>query len=173
MRQTLALAALLALPPLAVQLAGPAPRLDADAVEYYSHLRSLYFDHDLEFTNEFAHFGILSRWDKTNLTPTGHRRTNFSIGPALLWLPFYAAGDAIAAAVGRREGGYSAIHIRAVCLGSLAYGVAGLLLLHGRLRALFPSPVAFWTTFLTLYATFLFWYLAYEPVMSHAGSFFL
>jgi hypothetical protein len=75
--------------------------------------------------------------------------------------------------VGRREDGYSAIHIRAVCLGSLAYGVAGLLLLHGRLRALFPSPVAFWTTFLTLYATFLFWYLAYEPVMSHAGSFFL
>jgi hypothetical protein len=32
--------------------------------------------------------------------------------------------------------------------------------------------VSFWTTLLTGYATFLFWYMAYEPVMSHAGSFF-
>ncbi|HEY3119711.1 MAG TPA: hypothetical protein VGL15_03745 [Vicinamibacteria bacterium] len=171
--RTLGLAAVLALPPLAVQLAAPVTRLDADAVEYYSHLRSLYFDHDLDFTNEFTHFGILSRWDKTNLTPTGHRRTNFSIGPALLWLPFYAAGDVVASALGRREDGYSPIHIRAVCLGSLVYGVAGLLLLQRRLRELFPAPAAFWATFLTLYATFLFWYVAYEPVMSHAGSFFL
>ena len=70
----------LALPPLVLQLAGPTPRLDADAVEYYSHLRSLYHDHDLEFTNEFAHFGILTRGDKVVPTVTGHRRSIFSDG---------------------------------------------------------------------------------------------
>jgi hypothetical protein len=32
---------------------------------------------------------------------------------------------------------------------------------------------AFWTVFLLLYATFLYWYVVHEPVMSHPGSFFL
>jgi len=161
------------LPALAIQLLGPVPRLDADSVEYYSHLRSLYFDHDVDFANEFAHFGILSRWDKAQPTVTGHRRTVFSVGPALLWLPFYAAGDAVARARGDVQDGYSPSHIRAVCLASLAYGLIGLLVLQRVLEMSFTPPVPFWTALLVAYATFLFWYLAYEPVMSHAASFFL
>jgi hypothetical protein len=168
-----ALLLILAAPPLVAQLARPVPRLDADAVEYYSHLRSLYFDHDLEFTNEFEHFGILHRWDKTQLTATGHRRTNFSVGPALLWLPFYAAGDLWARARGAVEDGYSPYHIRAVCLGSLVYGVLGLLLVYAVVRQVVDRGIAFWTVAALLYATFLYWYLVDEPVMSHAGSFFL
>jgi hypothetical protein len=162
-----------ALPPFTLQLAGPPPRLDADAVEYYSHLRSLYYDHDLEFSNEFAHFGILTRGDKLVPTDTGHRRSIFSVGPALLWMPFYAAGDLVARATGGAEDGYSATHIRAVCLASLVYGLAGLTLVHRIARELVGRSLAFWTTFLLLYATFLYWYVVFEPVMSHAGSFFL
>jgi len=167
------LALLLGGPALAVQLLSPVPRLDADAVEYYSHLRSLYFDRDVDFANEFAHFGILTRWDKSQPTVTGHRRTVFSVGPALLWMPFYAAGDLVARQRGDVQDGYSPSHIRAVCLGSLVYGVLGLLLVHRVLGDRFAPPVPFWTTLLLGYATFLFWYMAYEPVMSHAASFFL
>ena len=171
--RALALALLLGGPALAVQILSPPPRLDADAVEYYSHLRSLYFDRDVDFANEFAHFGILTRWDKSQPTVTGHRRTVFSVGPALLWMPFYAAGDLVARARGDVQDGYSPSHIRAVCLGSLVYGVLGLLLVHRVLGDRFAPPVPFWTTLLLGYATFLFWYMAYEPVMSHAPSFFL
>jgi hypothetical protein len=167
------LALVLGGPALALQLLAPVPRLDADAVEYYSHLRSLYFDHDVDFANEFEHFGILSRWDKAQPTATGHRRTVFSVGPALLWMPFYAAGDLVARARGDVQDGYSPAHIRAVCLGSLFYGVVGLLLVHRILAETFGPPVPFWTTLGVGYATFLFWYIAYEPVMSHAPSFFL
>jgi hypothetical protein len=167
------LALLLGGPALAVQLVSPVPRLDADAVEYYSHLRSLYFDGDVDFANEFAHFGILTRWDKSQPTVTGHRRTVFSVGPALLWMPFYAGGDLLARARQDVQDGYSPAHIRAVCLGSLVYGVLGLLLVHRVLEDRFAPPVPFWTTLLLGYATFLFWYMAYEPVMSHAPSFFL
>jgi hypothetical protein len=167
------LALLLGGPALALQLLAPPPRLDADAVEYYSHLRSLYFDRDVDFANEFAHFGILTRWDKSPPTVTGHRRTVFSVGPALLWMPFYAAGDLVARARGDVQDGYSPAHIRAACLGSLFYGVLGLLLVHRVLEERFAPPVPFFTTLLLGYATFLFWYMAYEPVMSHAPSFFL
>jgi len=173
MSRTGLLALVLGAPALAVQLLAPAPRLDADAVEYYSHLRSLYFDHDVDFANEFEHFGILSRWDKSQPTVTGHRRTVFSVGPALLWMPFFAAGDLVARLRHDVQDGYSPAHIRAVCLGSLVYGLAGLLLLNGLLERTFSPPVPFWTTLLLAYGTFLFWYLAYEPVMSHAASFFL
>lgn len=172
-REIVILGLLLLVPTLLAQLRLPVPRLDADAVEYYSHLRSLYFDRDLDFANEFEHFGILTRGDKLQPTQTGHRRTIFSVGPALLWLPFYAAGDSVARMQGRVEDGYSPAHIRAVTLGSLAYGVLGLLLLHTVLRELVSRAAAFWTTLLVLYATFLYWYLVHEPVMSHAGSFFL
>jgi len=172
MRRGLLLLALAA-PTLWLQLALPTPRLDADAVEYYSHVRSLYFDHDLDFANEFEHFGILGRGDKVQPTATGHRRTIFSVGPALLWLPFYATGDLVARALGDVQSGYSPAHIRAVMLGSLFYGLLGLLLVDRVLRTLVPPAVSFWTTVLLLYGTFLYWYLVFEPVMSHAGSFFL
>ena len=167
------LALLLGLPPLVAQLALGVPRLDADAVEYYGQLRSLYFDHDLDLADEFEHFGILSRYDKAQPTVTGHRRTIFSVGPALLWLPFYAAGDAVARLQGRVEEGYSPAHIRAVCLASLCYAWLGLLLLGPLLRELSGRACAAWTLLLLLYATFLWWYAVYEPVMSHAPSFFL
>jgi hypothetical protein len=165
------LALALLLPPLAVQLALPVPRLDADAVEYFSHVRSLYFDHDLDFANEFEHFGILSRYDKIRPTVTGHRRTIFSVGPALAWLPFYAAGDLVARASGRVEEGYSPSHIRAVCVASVGYGVLGLLLVYRLLRPRVGRGPAALTVGLLEYATFLYWYMVHDAAMSHALSF--
>ncbi len=173
MKGSLLLALALAAPALCVQLWLPVPRLTSDAVEYYSHLRSLYFDHDLDFANEFEHFGILTRGDKLVKTATGHRRTIFSVGPALLWMPFYAAGDLVARVQGEVEDGYSPSHIRAVCLGSLALTVAGLLLLRRVLAGVVASAAADAAILVLFYATFLWWYAALEPVMSHAGSFFL
>jgi len=100
-RELLLVGLLCLLPPLAAQLRLPPPRIDSDAVEYYSHLRSLYRDGDLDLANEFDHFGVLTRADKAQPTRTGMRRSIYAIGPSLLWMPFYAAGDvATKAAVG-------------------------------------------------------------------------
>jgi len=164
---------LLLLLPLALQLARPVPRIGADAIEYYSLLHSLYFDHDLQLDNEYAHFNILNRGDKVHLTATGYRRTIFSIGPALLWLPFFALGDLIARLRGAVEDGYSPTHIRAVMLASFAYGAIGLLLVAAVLRALFDRRLVLLTIGLLLYTTSLFYYVVHEPIVSHAPSFFV
>lgn len=168
-----ALLLLLTVPSLLLQWRAGVPRIDADAVEYYAHLRSLYFDGDVSFANEFTYFGIADRWDKTNPTPTGYRRTNFSVGPALFWMPFYAAGDLVARLQADVQNGYSPSHIRAVCLGSLFYAVLGLLLTFGWARTLFSAKAAFWAALVAFYGTFLAWYAIYEATVSHAISFFI
>ena len=53
-RDALRLALALALPCLSLLLLGREPELGPDAREYFSQLRSLYFDHDLQLENEFA-----------------------------------------------------------------------------------------------------------------------
>ena len=61
--------------------------LRADSVSSFAWLRSAYFDRDLDFANEWAHWGLL----EPPRTETGLRRNVHSVGPALLWSPFYAA----------------------------------------------------------------------------------
>jgi hypothetical protein len=164
---------LLLLVPLAAQLARPVPRIGADAIEYYSQVRSLALDGDLRLDEEYTHFNILTRGDKVQPTATGYRRTVFSVGTALLWLPFFYVGHFVAWLTGQALDGYSAAHVRSVMLGSLAFGLAGLLLVYRVLRRFFDVPVSLLTVALLLYATSLFYYVVYEPLMSHAASFFL
>ena len=51
-----------------------------DSVYYYSYLRSAFFDRDLNFENEWAHF-----YGAPENSPSYDNV--FSIGPAILWTP--------------------------------------------------------------------------------------
>ena len=91
----LALLFLLALPAVT-------PRLYAsDEVGYFANLRSLWFDHDVSFDNEYRYFydrGIAVAWTfhesyLVRETATGLRYSYWTVGPAILWSPFYAVAD--------------------------------------------------------------------------------
>ncbi len=85
------------------------PRIySSDEVQYYSYLRSLWFDGDVSFENEYRYFydrGVArtAGFEATFLTletPAG-RRVNFgTLGCAVLWAPFYAAADVWARVAG-------------------------------------------------------------------------
>ena len=70
----------------------------SDEVQYLSYLRSLWFDRDVSFENEYQHFydsGVVHYpgFHETFLerqTETGRRITFATMGSALLWSPFYA-----------------------------------------------------------------------------------
>lgn len=166
------------------------PRLYAsDEIEYFSYLRSLWFDHDVSFENEYRYFydRHIARnqgFHETFLerqTEAG-RRPNFgTIGCALLWAPFYGAGDLTARllhAAGREVAvdGYSRPYVTAVAYGSAVYGFLALLISIGVARRVLPSPghrqgamapaVAVWL------GTPLLFYMYVAPPMSHAGSAF-
>ena len=160
----------------------------SDEVEYFAYLRSLWFDHDVSFENEYQHFydaGIAQArgFHETFLerTTEAGRRINFAtLGCAILWAPFYALGDLVARALqaaGRpvAADGYSWPYIAAVAYGSAAYGALSLVLatrsarlLGGEHSALDrmsgPAAAAVWL------GTPLVFYMYIAPPMSHATS---
>jgi uncharacterized membrane protein YbaN (DUF454 family) len=121
------------------------PRIYAsDEIQYFSYLRSIWFDHDVSFDNEYRYFyehdiGRGENFHATFLeltTGTG-RRPNFgTIGAALLWAPFYAAGNAIARATGAIADGYSLPYVAAVAYASAFYGFAAVVLSAAAARLL-------------------------------------
>jgi hypothetical protein len=75
------------------------PSLSADGVEYYAYVRSIAQDGDIEFTNELkgedVPFKRVPDWLASNRSPTGYAQNLASVGPAIVWAPFYMVGSLI------------------------------------------------------------------------------
>jgi hypothetical protein len=162
----------------------------SDEAEYFSYLRSLWFDHDVSFENEYRYFhehGLsnASGFRETFLerrTVTGRRENWGTVGCALLWSPFYAAGDLVARALhaaGRPVpvDGFSRPYVAAVCYGSAFYGFLALVLSAAAARAALgetgrrPAEEALAAAVIWV-ATPLAFYMYVSPPFSHACSAF-
>ncbi len=156
----------------------------SDEVEYFSYLRSLWFDRDVSFENEYQYFydqriAQSADFHHTFLeleTATGRRINYGTIGCAILWSPFYAAADLttrLLRAAGRNiaADGYSRPYVSAVAYGSAFYGFAAILLSIAAARRVvgaeaFGSGLAVWL------GTPLLFYMYVAPPFSHACSAF-
>jgi hypothetical protein len=155
------------------------PRIySSDEIQYFAYLRSIWFDHDLSFENEYQYFydrGISKSdgFHETFLersTETG-RRINFgTIGCAILWSPFYLIGDVAARVSGAPLDGFAKPYVAAVAYGSATYGflaIALAVLCAGRLGLnAFGAALAVWL------GTPLLFYMYVAPPFSHACSAF-
>ncbi|MFO7692966.1 MAG: hypothetical protein R6V57_07780 [Vicinamibacterales bacterium] len=185
--------ALLALAVIAVvTLPGVTRRIYAsDEVQYVAFLRSLWFDGDVSFDNEYRQFYATGTtrdpmFAATFIEPataTGLRRNFGTIGSAILWAPFYAAADAgvrVARAAGSSVAadGYSAPYISAICIGSAVYGLLALLLAWSAARRVLDSaglPSGAHTALAAAAAalgTPLLFYMYIAPGFAHATSAF-
>lgn len=157
----------------------------SDAIEYYAYDRSLYFDGDFDFANDYRGFydrdpKTLAKFkegfiDKTN--PAGNAINNGPAGSALLWSPFFLVGD-LAARVMHAAGssilpdGYSDPYIRAVSYGAAIYAGLALLLTYLLARAITNAPAAFWASLAIWLATPALFYSHLAPTYAHATSWF-
>ena len=155
------------------------PRIySSDEIQYFAFLRSVWFDRDLSFENEYQYFydrGIARSdgFHETFLeraTDTGRRINYGTVGCAILWSPFYLAGDVAARVTGAPVDGFSKPYIAAIAYGSAVYGFLALVLgvlcaerlgLNG-----FVAALAVWL------GTPLFFYMYVAPPFSHACSAF-
>ena len=161
------------------------PRVYAsDEIKYFATLRSLYFDHDLRYANEYAHFirrdpvahaGLGLYLEKE--TPTGYNLNDAPIGTAVLWSPFYVAAD-IGVVIARSLGaeiprdGYAWPYVWAVCLASLTWGTIGLFLTYRLCRAFAGRRASTWGVVAIWFASPVVFYLYITPAMAHANSLF-
>jgi hypothetical protein len=167
-----------------VTLPAVTPRIySSDEVQYFSYLRSLWFDRDVSFDNEYRYFyerGVARTpgFEDTFLLPTTAtgRRVNFgTMGAAILWAPFYAVADVWSRAAGTNDpgvqaDGFSQPYIAAVAYGSAVYGFLAVLLSIGAARRVTGHGVApglaIWV------GTPLLFYMYVAPGYSHACSAF-
>ena len=174
----LCIVAVLALPLFTPRVYG------ADEIKYFAALRSVYFDRELHYANEYAHFigrdpvahaGLRPYMEGE--TPTGYRLNDAPIGTAVLWSPFYVAAD-IGVAAARSLGaavprdGYAWPYVWAVCLGSLFWGTAGMFLAYRLCRAYASRTASLWGVVAIWFASPVVFYLYITPAMAHANSMF-
>lgn len=150
-------------------------RLQSDGFYYYAYLRSLWFDRDVNFLNDYRLLGLDDKPYLFEPTVTGHAHSAWTIGPAIVWSPFFAAGHLTARSLEGRNpnvhaDGTSFPYRQAVCVAGLFYGLAGIWFCFLLTTRFFPEPLAAGAAMVMAAGSFLLWYLVKEPSMTHAPS---
>ncbi len=145
----------------------------ADARFYYATTRSLVKDFNIKFTNEFLNLNVIP-------TPThdGYVWNKYPPGVSLLWLPLFSMADGLSLllnsiGIGVDIGGYGIIYQTSVAMTSIFLGVFGLYLIHLMLKDYYSEKTSFLAVFTLFATTNLLFYIAVEPINSHAASFFV
>ncbi len=149
-------------------------RIDpGDDTRIHAYLRSMVIDNDIDFFNEKG------LWNKFDLTPTGYIfNFMYSIGSAILWLPFFLVGHLIAhfySLLGYpvTTDGYSFPYLVMTGIGSAIYVFLGIILCYDLLKNFFSENVALITSHVVWLGTHLPFYAFIRSRMAHANEYFM
>ncbi len=146
-----------------------------DGEGYYSYLTAYLIDRDPSFRTlvqrRFTTPDALRLSGLSYQPQTDRYLVKYPPGEALMTLPFFAAGHAVALATGERADGYSRSEQLASGLAAIAWGLAGLAALRRLLLRWFSDLATAMTLVAIGLGTSLLHYLAYDSSYSHAFSF--
>ncbi len=163
----------------------PLPRVDdqlvgSDGVKYFVYLPSLIIDGDLDFSDEYAYFyRYVPDWvwsvDGLRSETTGLAINRFSIGPAILWSPFFVVAHLLAVmlhgvGVDVPLDGYGYLYQALVLAGNIVYGGLGTWFCFRVAQRFVGERSALWATLLVVLAGNPVYYMTVEPSMSHPVS---
>ena len=150
-----------------------AGKAHGDGVYYYVYLRSLVYDRDFDFRNDYA---LLGNPHHRPVGAYGLPENRFAIGAGLLWLPTFALAQA-ATATSNAAGwtaepldGSSLQTQRITFFASVLHAAATALAIALLARRFFADWVAGLAGVATVLATPLWWYAVYQPSWPHAAS---
>lgn len=160
--------------------------IGGDAVYYYSNLRSIIIDQDLNFKNEYYYFhnqtSDFTGNRKIPIIPQKNQLTDkfpakYPIGSAIFLSPPFLLTHGISITlekfgVGITTDGYNLLYQSSAALGSLFYAFAGLLLIYKLGTKIFNPQIAFLGTLIIWLATPLIYYMTMEPLSSQPISVF-
>jgi hypothetical protein len=150
-------------------------RLQSDGFYYFAYLRSIVFDGDVDFTNDYRLLGLGDKPHLFEPTPTGYAQSAWTIGPAMVWSPFFAAGHVVATTLHRTRpdvstNGVSFPYRQAVAVAGLFYALLGCWFCYRIAARFYPERLAAAATAVTMLGSFMVWYSVKEPSMTHAPS---
>ena len=158
----------------------PGRVIDGDALGYYAWLRSVVFDGDINFSNDYRLLTDELAEDSGSLTPlaTGLVPNKWPPGSALLWAPLFLVVAAIVWTlnlVGAQipfDGLALPFKLSAGVAG-IAYATAGAWLCYDLARRIYSAAAAFWATLTLWLGGSLLYYSLVSPTYSHAMSLFV
>lgn len=154
--------------------------IGSDGVFYYSYLPSLLLDHDLDFSDEYGVFFADNPAEgdiwlhKSHRTAKGVPRNQWSIGPALLWSPFFLATHTVAhilhaSGLSIDIWGYGMLYQAVVISANILFAGIGLWYIYRLVATIINQTDALIATLLVLFAGNLIYYMSVEPHMAHSG----
>ena len=161
------------------------PWIHGDGRGYYAFARTVLFQHDLDFEQDWRHgYELHPRVSEPAfralyLTPNGHFWNHWTIGPAILWSPFLLVARAVTPIVDKLRGthyaddGFSQPYMIAMAVGTLVYGFLALLISYRFTTKYVPERWAILATVGIWLATSFTFYLYVEPSFAHTHSAFL
>ena len=162
------------------------PWVRGDGVGYYAFARAPLIQHNLDFTEDYRHANESFRGPRLDengqprsyfRTSTGHLDNHFTVGPAILWMPFLLvthAGVLLSRSLGSSvtADGFSTPYRITMALATAIYGFLGLFLAFRLARQYVEGRWAFLATLAIWWASSLPVYMHFNPSWSHAHSAF-
>jgi|GEM_PF-2083420 len=144
---------------------------EIDSMGYYAYMPSVLIDHDLDFDNQLGR--VNWKWTRSE---TGRIINVWSVGPAVMWAPFFILGHIFSVLlnlVGFKVplNGYSLFYELPCYFATVFYGFLAVLLTYRFCREFFEEKSSLIATLVTLFATPLVFYVEFEPSMSHVMAY--
>jgi len=149
--------------------------LNGDAIQYFAYLQSAVVDGDLDLSNDYRQ--LYRGTDiETNVwlrrrTPAGRVPNLTSVGPAILWSPFYVAARLVLGGDVPDERSHALLQA-SVGVAGIFYATLGAWFTFWACARLFPRRAAFWATLVVWLAGPALYYSSVSPTYSHATSLF-
>jgi hypothetical protein len=162
------------------------PWVRGDGVGYYAYVRSMLIEGHLNFEQDWLAANTSFRLGRTDdegrlkpaeYTSTHHLDNHFSVGPAILWSPFFLTAHLGVLAANRLGAhipadGFSRPYLIAMAFATALYGFLGLYLSFRLSCVYFEESCAFLATIGIWFASSLLVYMYFNPSWSHAHSAF-
>jgi hypothetical protein len=162
------------------------PTVHGDGVGYYAYARATLIQHNLRFEEDWRHANKYftsqriqgdEELNPNQYTATGHVENHFTVGPAMLWVPFLIFAHVVVLAWNAFGGhiaadGFSKPYLIAMAAGTAVYGFLGLLFSFLLARKYVRDRWAFLATMGIWLASSLPVYMYFNPAWSHAHSAF-
>ena len=151
-----------------------------DALHHYVQLRSMVFDRDLHFRNDYMRMYRLTGIERDipwlfESTPTGYVRNLMPVGPALLWAPAFlvATGVVWVAQLAGSDypvDGYGRIFQATAGLTGIVAAATGVWLSFLTAAELTSRRTAAWSSIVLWLSSSALYYSVISPTYSHAAS---